>query len=181
MFSNTKALAIPEGNVVQIDVDGVTIWKAGYKNWVLYSTEADGKTIYNGGKGYKDEYRIRSGGAEAWKVTASHTGYITLKGGNIVLLSGYNAAEITAENAINVYDGSHNNIGQIVSNYPNAGYGIFQTTYSAYGWKTVAESPSGVFVWQVPPSAEIAYMRVTGFTYGDGSKMIVTVNEEITL
>ena len=34
------------------------------KNWVPYSTEADGITIYNDGLGYKEGYRLSSSGAE---------------------------------------------------------------------------------------------------------------------
>ena len=64
MFSDLKSLTVPEGEVTKIAVGGVTIWE-NMKNWVKFSTEADGVTIYNGGLGYKNGYRVRSGGAEA--------------------------------------------------------------------------------------------------------------------
>ena len=183
IFSGVKAIIIPDGVVKQIarKIDGSILWKSGYKNWVKYSTEADGVTIYNGGKGYKDGYRLRSGGAEAEFASASHTGFIPLKGGDVVRMSGYDANMVSQCNAINVYDATHTNIGQVASNYPSGGYGIFEVTYAKYGWATVTENPSGVYVWVAPPYADIAFMRVTGETGGDGSKMIITVNEEITL
>ena len=185
-FSNYKAISIPEGNVVQISAGNRVIWaltepSESYKNWVEYSTEEDGVTIYNGGQGYKDGYRVRSGGAEGTHSAASVTGFIPVKGGDIVRMSGYNAKTTDAGNAINVYNASKTNLGQAVANYANAGYGIFASgaAYTSYGWASVTENPTGVYVWTVPPSADIAFMRVTGLTNADGSKMIVTINEEI--
>ena len=180
-FANVKSLKIPEGEVKEIRVGGVVIWKSGYTNLVPLSTTEDGKTIYNG-VGYKNGYRLRSGGAEASHGSASHTGFIRAKGGNVVRLSGYDAAKVDTANAINVYDSTHTNLGQITPNYSSAGYGIFGSTYKEYGWgnaKGVKEEKTGVWAWTVPPNASIAYIRVTGFTGANGSKMIVTVNEEI--
>lgn len=181
-FASVKAITIPEGKVKQIarKSDGVVLWKSGYKNWVKYSTEADGKTIYNGGLGYKSGYRIRSGGAEATNNNSSITGYIPAKAGNTVRLSGYNAiADASgAGNAINLYDENYTHLGQLVGNSVN-GYGIMQdVTNRPYNWSSIVESPTGVYVWIVAPDSRISYIRVTGLTT-DGSKMIVTVNEEI--
>ena len=182
-FSNLKTLTIPEGEVTKItDASGNVLWQSGYTNQVPLSTESDGKTIYNGGLGYKNGYRIRSGGAEGADGNASHTGFIKAKGSDVVRLSGYNALKSENANAINVYDANHTNLGQITAGYATAGYGIFASTYKEYGWgnaKGVKEEKTGVYVWTVPTGADIAYIRVTGYTLGDGSKMIVTINEEI--
>lgn len=183
IFANVKKLQIPQGNVKLITQKstGTVLWKGGYTNLVPLSTEADGMTIYNGGLGYKDGKRIRSGGAEGDQPTSSITGFIPVKGGDIVRLSGYDATGNSTADAINVYDASKTHLGQIVANYPHAGYGIFAAAaaYHTYGWATVKEGPSGVWSWTAPPSADIAFMRVTGYTMGNGSTMIVTVNEEI--
>jgi hypothetical protein len=178
MFSDLKSLTIPEGEVTKITVGGVTIWE-NMKNWVKFSTEADGVTIYNGGLGYKDGYRIRSGGAEGTTTRGSCTGFIPLKAGDTVRLSGYNAIYSDAANAINVFNASKENIGQATANVPAQGYGIFETQYEAYGWASITQNPTGVYVWIAPPNADIAFMRVSGYTLADGSKMIVTVNQEI--
>ena len=181
-FTGVKAITIPEGVVKQIvrKIDGSILWKSGFKNWVKYSTEADGVTIYNGGKGYKDGYRIRSGGAEGEYDGASHTGFIPLKAGDVVRLSGYNVTFANVTNAINVYDSTHTNIGQAAGNH--AVYGIFAAEAAkGYDYGSIVEETSGVYVWIAPPVASIAFMRITGHTNGDGSTMIVTVNEEITL
>lgn len=183
-FANLKSLTIPEGEVAEITCNGVLLWKGGHTNLVPLSTEADDKTIYNGGLGYKNGYRIRSGGAEGDDSNASHTGFIPLKGGDVVRMSGYDALATANANAINVYDASHAVLGQITSGSAIYGYGFFASTWSDYNWgksKGVKQEKTGVYVWTVPPDASIAYMRVTGYTGGDGSKMIVTVNEEIEL
>lgn len=182
MFSNLKALTIPEGNVVKISTGGVTLWEKPQemKNWARYSTEADGVTIYNNGLGYKDGCRIRSGGAESTSTYGSCTGFIPLKAGDVVRMSGYDALEAAVENAINVFDSAKTNLGQAVANNVY-GYGIFASGGSAheYGWNTVTENPTGVYCWTCPPDPTITFMRVTGRTYNEGSKMIITVNQEI--
>lgn len=180
-FSAVKSITIPEGKVIEIKAGGVVIWKKpdDMKNWARFSTEADGVTIYNNGLGYKDGYRIRSGGAEGTTSSGSCTGFIPLKAGDVVRMSGYNALTNSSENAINVFDSTKTNIGQAVANA--TGYGIFSYEGVAYGygWDSVTENPTGVYVWVAPPVADIAFMRVSGRTNKEGSKMIITVNQEI--
>lgn len=145
-----------------------------YTNRVLKSTEADGETIYNGGLGYKDGYRVRSGGAEGAAALASCTGFIHAVGGDIVRLSGYDVKYNNNENAINVYNASHTHLGQVSANYY---YGIFAD--GSQRWENVILEKEGVYYWIVPEGFDITYIRISGYTLGDGSKMIVTVNEEI--
>lgn len=175
-FSNLKTLTIPEGEVSEIRVGGVVLWKGGYTNQVPLSTESDGKTIYNGGKGYKYGYRIRSGGAEGSHGNASCTGFIRAKGGDVVRLSGYDVKRADAGNAINVSDANRNNLGQITAN-SGWSYGIFDG--NTINWDDVLLEKTGVYYWIIPEGFNIAYIRVTGYTGEDGSKMIVTINEEI--
>lgn len=182
-FTKLKKLTIGGIELKQLFINGVQVWKSGYKNWVKYSTEADGKTIYNGGLGYKYGYRVRSGGAEAavdYNVVC--IGFVPVKAGDVVRISGCEFANKSNCNAINVADNTYSNIGQLVANWPTGGYGIFNqgATYFPYSWKSVVEEKTGVWRWIVPPAASgVAYIRVTG-EHTDGSKMIVTVNEEIT-
>lgn len=182
-FSTLKAITIPEGDVVKVEVGGVTIWElpATYKNWVKYSTESDGATIYNGGLGYKTGYRIRSGGAETGSnASCTITGFIPVKGGDTIRVAGADFSIQTTSNAINVSDSSFTNLGQIVSNMPSSGYGIFASTYASYSFSSIVEESEGVYKWIVPPSdSGIAYIRVTG-EVADISQFIITVNEEIS-
>ena len=184
MLSTLKSLSIDGIALKELYINNVLAWKepASYKNYVQYSTESDGKTIYNGGLGYKSGYRVRSGGAEGTGSNASCTGYIPVTGGAVIRVSGVNFLNSTSSNAINVYDSGFNHLGQVVANYANAGYGIFavDAIYQSYCFNTVVEEKTGVYKWVVPPvDSGIIYIRVTGNT-ANGEDLIVTVNEEIT-
>lgn len=184
-FSKVKSITIPEGVVTKIVSDSKILWQAvSYKNWARYSTESDGKTIYNGGKGYKDGYRIRSGGAETTLSDGVCTGFIRVNAGDVVRITGWNFTKVSSGNAINVADSSFSNIGQLTSQPGH--YGIFTSGYSAYGWSSVVEESEGVWKWIVPPSASgVVYIRVSGYDNSKGysswgADMVITVNEEIT-
>jgi hypothetical protein len=168
--------------LVELRINGTLIWKAAvYKNWVPYSTESGGKTIYNGGLGYKNSYRVRSGGAEGASAYASCTGFIPVHGGDVIGIGGITFVGNSVDNAINVSNANYTNIGQVTESYANAGYGIFAAdgTHKAYAWNSGIEK-NGCFYWTVPYDAGISYVRVTGRTGGDGTKLVVTINEEIT-
>lgn len=175
-FSKFKSLTVAGVALKQLFINGVQVWKSGYKNWVRYSTEADGVTIYNGGLGYKNRYRVRSGGAEASSTHATCTGFIPVSPGDTVRLSAYDVKYVGAENAINVSDASRANLGQIVSNYNNS-YGCFAG--SGQNWDDVIFEKPSVYKWIVPDGYGIAHIRVTLYTNGLAEDMIVTINEEI--
>lgn len=173
-----KSLTVPEGKVKKITSGGAVLWKSGPKNLVKYSTEADGVTIYNGGLGYKDNYRVRSGGAEQSGVdyNASCTGFIPYVKGDKLYISppfnGYNAS-----NAINFYDASFACLGQITDD--GSSYGICVNNGSKFKTKVV----NGVSVLDLSDNtvsgvSDIRCVRITHHL-ADGSQMIVTVNEEI--
>lgn len=186
-FANLKSLTIPEGEVAEITCNGVLLWKGGYTNLVPLSTEADGKTIYNNGLGYKDGYRIRSGGAEAANVNSTITGYIPfVKGDKLYIypaFTGWNT-----QNAINFCDSSYTNLGQITDS--GAAYGICNGNNVA-AFKT--ELVNGVSVLDISDVTDlgvenIAYVRITNLIYyydtdnaliSSGAEMIITKNEEI--
>ena len=175
-FSVVKAITIPEGVVMKIVSAGVTLWELAtdtIKNWVKYSTEADGKTIYNGGLGYKDGYRIRSGGAEQAQTGARHTGFIPVKAGDIVRFYGWNFSYASAANAVNFSDGTFTNLGQFTTQ--PASYGICS------GNAPSVTKVNDIYQFTVPNNTNIQYMRVTGYhSYNVlPPDMIVTINEEI--
>lgn len=182
-FSTLKALTIPEGVVKKIECNGIVLWQETHsiKNWVKYSTESDDVTIYNGGKGYKDGSRIRSGGAEGNDAIATCTGFIPfVKGDKLYIYPPFSGTN--TENAINFFNGSHTNLGQITDS--GAMYGFCT---AAFKTKLV----NGVSVLDlssvtVSGVENIAYVRVTnrigsGASIGSGSEMIITKNEEIPL
>jgi uncharacterized repeat protein (TIGR02543 family) len=150
------------------------------KNWVRYSTDSDGVTIYNGGLGYKNGYRVRSAGAEGANSLTTCTGFIKVNPGDIIRISGCNFEYAQNGNAINASDSSFTNIGQFTM-LP-ASYDIFSGTYAAYNHQSVVKEKTGIWKWVVPPaSSGVAYIRVSGYDpNGDPSaKLIVTINEEI--
>ena len=179
-FRTLKKLTIGGVELKQLFINGVQVWKSGYKNWVPYSTTEDGKTIYNG-TGYKEGYRVRSGGAEATTTTSTVTGFMPIKGSSVVRVGGTNTTFKnggTAQ-AINVYNSSFTVLGQIVGNATSGGYGMFdEPAWVAYGSQTVVQEDT-YWQWAAPPDTSgIAYIRVTGRTM-DGTKLIVTIDEEI--
>lgn len=181
-FSAIKKLTIGGVDLKQLFIDGVRVWKSGYKNWVPFSTTEDGKTIYNG-KGYKDGYRVRSGGVETAHGNATCTGFISVSAGDTVRISGASFATAQSANAINASDAGFANIGQLTPSYADSGYGIFayDGAWFSYSWKSVVEEKPGVWKWVVPPAASgVAYIRVSAYTDAKGEDLIVTINEEIT-
>ena len=154
--------------------------KPNFTNVVRQSINSDG-AIYNG-IGYKDGYRIRSGGAEIEYENATTTGFIPVKGGDVVRIYGWSRyIDQNPGNAINVANVSFANIGQ-VSNY---GHGIFESgEYAKYNQDTIIDNQL-FSQWTVPPAASgVAYIRVSAYDYENGcpsNNLIVTINEEIQL
>lgn len=147
-------------------------------NKVPFSINPD-STIYNE-TGYKNGYRVRSGGAEGESWQAACTGFIPVKGGDIIRISGADFSVASNNNAINSADSTFTNIGQFTM-LP-AHYGIYSSDYTVYGANSVVEESEGVWKWIVPPVASgVAYIRISGYTNtgGDGEKLIVSVNEDI--
>ena len=183
-FSTAKEIRIPEGQVYKIARGNETLWEAAYINMVLRSTESDGVTIYNGGLGYKNGYRIRSGGAEGALASSAHTGFIPVKGGDVVRISGGDFGSVAGHgSAMNVADSTRTNIGQF--SMQSGEYGIFlQSAYKSYAKSSVVQEKTGVWKWIVPPAASgVAYIRVScnaaNNGSADGEKLIVTINQEI--
>lgn len=170
-------MTIPEGKVKKIEAGDVVLWKSGYTNLVPLSTEADGKTIYNGGLGYKDGWRVRSGGAEAESYYCVCTGYIPYKKDDKLYFYPPFFGDNTG-NAINFYDGAFNCIGQITDtgNY----YGICNSSFKTKVVNGV--SVLDISAITVSGVADIAYVRIThrfNELLSSGADMIITKNEEI--
>ena len=178
-FSTVKEITIPEGAVKKIVCNGVELWKSGYTNMVPSSKDSDGVTIYNGGLGYKEGYRIRSSGAEG-AASSICTGFIPVKGGDVIRVKDAKGKSIyTANNtvAVNYADSTRTNIGQTSGNYY---YGI-AVNYPFWD-ELVTINDDNSWTFTVINHADIRYIRITVYS-GHGAKgedLIVTVNEEIT-
>lgn len=150
-------------------------------NKVPRSIDANGN-IYNG-TGYKNGYRVRSQGGEGETNTGACTGFIPVKGGDVIRISGCEFNVSANENAINVSNSSFSNIGQFTM--IGAHYDLFnQSAYSAYGFSSVVQESETVWKWIVPPaSSGIAYIRISGYNQSgsNGATLIVTVNKPIVI
>lgn len=180
-LSGYKSFALNGVDIRRLTINGVQVWKGGYKNWVYFSTTNDGTTIYNGGLGYKEKYRVSSSGAEKEMSAAICTGFIPVSAGDVVRFYPANPDMFSASgNAINAYDASFTHLGQAAS---NSAYGIFGSTYKAYNWSSCVAEGNGIYRWTVPPAASgVAYIRISLYDNRNnpkGDNMIVTINEEI--
>ena len=184
-FSTVKAITIPEGKVKAInrEIDGQLLWKGGYKNWVPFSTEADGVTIYNGGLGYKEGYRLSSSGAEKTQAGSVVTGFIPAKRGDVILMSGaiwgttvsggycyiqYYTKAKELVHTINMYQGFS---GNGISN---------ASTYVDKAASSILTDENGVTTFNIIFTTNRDYDFIRISATGKGADMIVTVNEEIT-
>lgn len=181
-LTRMKKLTVDGVDLKTLAIHGVQVWKSGYKNWVPYSVDADGN-IYNNGLGYKDGYRVRSGGAEVAEETTACTGFIPFQVGDVLRIyppfRGLNVV-----NAINYADVEFKNLGQITG---SGSYGICSGKKTIF-WPVTDEDGVSVLHLTTELAAEVAYIRVTN-QIGEsssyqplvttGSEMVVTVNEEI--
>ncbi len=184
-FADYVRLSIPEGVVKKITrkSDGTVLWKAGYVNMVPLSIDSSG-AIYNG-TGYKEGYRVRSGGAEATMSNAVCTGFIPFVYGDILRIYPYFNGSNTV-NALNFYDASFGILGQRTDS--GSLYGICADDST---WKEIRTNTGGctvIDISAVSNGGDIAYVRLSHMMgeesstiqVSSGSELIVTVNEEIT-
>ena len=182
-FSGMKKLFIGGVELKQLFINGTQVWKAGYKNWVPISTEADKVTIYNGGLGYIEGYRLSSSGSlKEQKLTAT-TGFIKAAKNDVVRMAGTEWFKHNGYNYFIMYDENLN----IVEAINIDGTGNAATHGWSYSQKALVnrsktrvydENGTTRFVVEFnDTNLNYAYIRISA--YGEGEDMVVTVNEEI--
>ena len=185
-FSAVKGISIPEGKVKAIhrENDGQLLWKGGYKNWVPLSTEEDGVSIYNGGLGYKEGYRLSSSGAEKTQTGSTATGFIPAKPGDVVRMAGatWGTTEKDGYCYILYYNSNFTKLASVnrfkmadENGVSNIGGNVDKTASS------ILTDENGVTTFNIIFTAEVDYEYIRISATGNGADMIVTVNEEITL
>lgn len=166
-FADYVRLTIPEGSVTKItrQSDGAVLWKKGYVNLVPLSTEADGKTIYNGGLGYKDNTRLNSSAAEVALDGYVVIGYIPVKSGDIVRVKGITWSSGT-------------NTGGYFWTFDSSFTKQKQSRPSGGSQDITFSTENGVVVFRLANyMSNCEYFRFSA--YGTGENLVVTVNEEI--
>lgn len=169
-FSSLKELSILEGAVKKIVSAGVILWEIvkKYKNWVPFSTESDGKTIFNG-IGYKEGCRLNSD-AEVVELDGYVTfGYIPVKASDVIRVWGLTwDSDHNTGCYLHVFDSSF--VKQKILR-PTSGTADVEFSIGSIG----------ELVFRIKSYASYcAYIRLSA--YGPfGASVIITVNEEIVL
>lgn len=165
-FSEFKSLTVAGVALKQLFINGVQVWKSGPKNWVRYSTEADGKTIYNGGLGYKNNTRLNSSAADVGKDGYATVGYIPVKAGDLIRLKGLTwSMEHNSNCYFWAFDANRTKI-----KYLRPEQNISDVIWTNEG--------NGVVAFDIQSYAtSIKYIRLSAF--GSGENAIITINEEI--
>jgi hypothetical protein len=177
-FTKIKKLTIGGVELKQLFVGGIQVWKSGYKNWVKYSTEADGKTIYNGGLGCMPGYRLNSRGEVKQATGANHTGYIPVNYGEVIRAKGSADPVGSGANYFSFYDSSFTRLGTIT---------LSNATVATYFSATYTQQADGLYMLTLDTgkagsSAQsiknVAWFRIS-FGTCKTEDFVVTVNEEI--
>ena len=152
-----------------------------YKNWVPYSTEADGITIYNDGLGYKEGYRLSSSGAEKTQSNSVTTGYIPSKNHNPIYMKGATWGTTVSDGYcyIAFYDSNFSLIAT-VNKYRESSDQISNvSTKVDKTASSIIVGTDGITTFNIAfnTTVNIAYIRISAT--GNGVDFIVTVNEEI--
>lgn len=176
-FSNVKKITISAGEVKQIEIDGVVVWKGGYTNLVPTSIDTDG-SVFNG-TGYKDGYRLSSSGALKAQENTATTGFIKATKNDVIRMAGTKWDETTGYNYFVVYDENYNVVETINR---SSGY-VTQDGFS-YLSKGVVDTATmktenGITEFRVALKSGYEYSYVRISAYGSGKDMVITVNEEI--
>lgn len=184
-FSTLKELYIDGIKLVELSINNILVWKSGYKNWVKFSTESDGKTVYNGGLGYMEGYRLSSSGALKAQAGAVATGFIPATKTDVIRMAGvtWGTTVSGGYSYIQFYDDSFAPVGHI-NKYQNQGTlngmdnasGICKKDSTRSG---IITDENGVTLFDVPfaSGSNFSYFRISAT--GNGADMIVTINEEI--
>lgn len=176
-----KKLTVGGVELKQLFINGIQVWKSGPKNWVKYSTEADGVTIYNGGLGCMYGYRMNSSGAVKEAAGANHTGYIPMTFGDVIRAKGTGTSVVGSNgHYFTVYDESFTRLATVtLSNMLSTSYCSATYAQQADGlyMLTVDTAKAGQYMLDKLTNAK--YFRIS-FSNCETEDFIVTVNEEIT-
>ncbi len=155
-FNGIKAIAIPEGNVVQIEAGDKVLWKSAPK----YTNIIDSV-------GTVDNVRLRSGGATA-SAAGFAANYFSVKAGDVirVYFPNGNRSSIPSNG---VYCCLYSdNTGTVVAAYDSSTQGSVLKNTTTTGYEI-----------HIPANVNCKYARVAGGPNGKYADWVVTVNEEI--
>lgn len=147
-----------------------------YTNQITISTDENGN-IYNNGLGYKDGYRLNSGGTEAALAGAVATGFIPVTAGDTIRLAGeYIGGDLGSQNTW-FYDSTKTKVTTTtnITPFKLKSDDASLTVFEPYTYDRTAKQLS---MFTIPNDSNIAYMRCT-LNASTGANAIITVNEYI--
>jgi len=160
-FSQFKKLSISGVELKQLFINGIQVWKSGYKNLIeTATTDPGGTEIYNG-TGYRDGYRwSSSGGKETTYTSGRLSGWIPFTAGATYRFRNFN---MTIPGYVDGgYIVKYNN-GTITTKLMGKDNADYDATTDTFTW---SENSTG-----------IQYFRISA--YKCDKQPIVTMNEEI--
>lgn len=181
-FSKIKKLSISGVELKELLINGVQVWKAGYKNWVPYSVINDGKTIFNG-TGYQEGKRLSSSGALKDQTGSVVTGFIPAKRGDIIRMYGATWGTNVSNGYcyITYYDANFNLLYSINKHQEDtASNGVSNVSNRVdKNASSVLTDDNGVTTFNLVTTDNQEYLYIRISATGSGAELIVTINESI--
>ena len=179
MAYSKVAIAIPEVTgdiVINVTTEAAV---AAYTNQIPISTDTDGSIFNN--TGYKQGYRINSSGTVADGASGGvddtwfATGFIPVKGGDVIRFSGA-YVEGSSGGANNRYYNSEKNKGGVAFT-PYSFVNGLASTKNNFKACDYNEDEQRLYSFTFKDNVAAGYMRFT--LHGNGADAVITVNEEI--
>lgn len=171
---DTRSILIPDINI-EVNPDEPGEEETTITNWVKLAYSGADKTIYNNGKGYKEDTRSSSGtdtAATGWDVT----GYIPVRLGDTIRFKNCSVYELSGASTYNRmhFDFFDESFGYLVC---SASYSKNNPPSTA--WSPVHDDNGDLIQVSVPTAytSAIRYVRITMDDINENS--IITVNEVI--
>lgn len=178
-FRPIKKLTIGGVELKQLFINGVQVWKGGYKNWVPHSTETDGVTIYNAPAGCMYGWRMNSSGEIREQTEANHTGYIPMTFGDVIRAKGSTGAVSSSGHYFTIYDETFTRLATTtLSNTTAASFYSATYTQQADGRYMLTIDTGKAGATALSNIQKAKYFRIS-FSKCKTEDFIVTVNEEI--
>ena len=161
-----KVINVGRGSTRNLTIPDVV----NYTNWIRNSIDSDGAP-YNGGKGYKENYRINSSGAEVAYNNHYITGFIPIKSNDVLRFKNMDYLGDTNQTQICVYNTDFTRKTSSYHGTNNLPSDAWSPVYRDDGQVKQLTFPS------VLGGSSPVYIRICAIRITDES--IITINEEI--
>lgn len=171
-YDASKITIVRIGRGASREVDTVT-----YTNVLTIASDADG-SLYNGGKGYKENYRINSSHVETAATNWDVTGYIPINEGDVVRMKNVTFYDVNNDGGSSKRTGIYGFHKSYA--YVSETSGLSLTTPLSSAWNAVTDDNGDVIQFTVTSNWEMSdggFIRICARDINETS--IITINEEI--